>query len=539
METKRTLLAVVLSMAVLVLFQYFFAPPPPKKGEPPAQPAAKEAPQATPAPEVRTPAPAAPAPAPAPPPAAPAKVETRVLENRDLRVEVSSLGAAIRRVELKGYLDKGEDGDRPVSLLASPSGLDRVGLVRLLGRNQPGKAVFRIVDATDRRVVLAWEGPDGLRVVQTYELPPEGFALNVRVDVENLGTAPVSDRIAWTMIRDFTAATKDKMSRYNFHGPAYLKDGEYEEVKLKKLEEGVTEAGRIGWAAFVDGYFLVAALPREGQVQELRVGRFQGRENVAVAELRFPAADIPPGGSVRQELRVFAGPKLREALAPLGSNLTEVVHYGFFHPVAVPLLWFLKAIYRVTGNYGVAIIVLTVLVKLIFWPLSAKSYRSMQKMKEIQPKLQRIKEKCGDDKERLNREMMQLYKTHKVNPMGGCLPMLVQIPVFFALYKVLLGSIELRHAPFFWWIQDLSAKDPYYITPLLMGATMFLQQKLTPATGANEGQMKMMMYGMPVVFTFLFLNFPSGLVLYWLVNNVLSVAQQAWMMRETRKTAPA
>jgi YidC/Oxa1 family membrane protein insertase len=214
--------------------------------------------------------------------------------------------------------------------------------------------------------------------------------------------------------------------------------------------------------------------------------------------------------------------------------LQEVVNYGFFNVIAQPLAWFLNAIYGVTGNYGISIILLTTCIKAAFWPLSARSFKSMQRMKELQPKMQRLKERYGKDKERLNSEVMQLYKTHKANPMGGCLPMVVQIPFFFALYRILLSSIELRHAPFFWWIQDLSAKDPYYITPLLMGASMFLQQRMTPATAGNEAQMKMMMYGMPVVFTFLFLNFPSGLVVYWLVNNVLSIAQQGLMLRKAK-----
>ncbi|GAB4249770.1 membrane protein insertase YidC [Deferrisoma sp.] len=538
METKRTILAVALSMAVLVLWQYLFAPPPkPVDGgsatQTGAEPAQAPVPQDEPQPQIQ------PLPGEASVEARePAPVETLTLENRDLRVEISSQGAAIRRVELKDYTERGEGGDRPVELLAAPAGFDLAGQVRLGGSDAPGSAVYRVLERSERRAVLAWDGAGGIRVVQTFDLPEEGFAIGVTVEVENRGRGPLPDRLAWTVVRDFTLVAEGDMSRYNFFGPAYMADGEYEEVKLKDLEEPVTASGQIGWLAMVDGYFLVAGVPAS-PAQEVRLARFRGLEEVAQGELVVPLEPVSPGRSARAALRVFAGPKLREALAPLGADLTEVVHYGFFHPVAVPLLWFLKAIYRVTGNYGIAIIVLTVLVKLIFWPLSAKSYRSMQKMKEIQPKLQRLKEKYGDDKERLNREMMQLYKTHKVNPMGGCLPMLVQIPVFFALYKVLLGSIELRHAPFMLWIQDLSAKDPYYVTPLLMGVTMFLQQKLTPATGVNEGQMKMMMYGMPVIFTFLFLNFPSGLVLYWLVNNVLSVAQQAWMMRESRKAAAA
>jgi YidC/Oxa1 family membrane protein insertase len=214
------------------------------------------------------------------------------------------------------------------------------------------------------------------------------------------------------------------------------------------------------------------------------------------------------------------------------------VDFGWFHIIAVPLLKILNWFYKYVHNYGVAVILLTVLIKLIFWPLSQKSYKSMDQMKKLQPMLTKLREKYADDKERMNQEVMQLYKTYKVNPAGGCLPMVVQIPVFFGLYKALLGSIELRHAAFIThvpftnlvWLADLSVKDPYYVTPLIMGATMFIQQKMTP-TGGDPTQAKIMLL-MPVVFTFMFLNFPAGLVVYWLVNNVLSIAQQWWMMRK-------
>jgi YidC/Oxa1 family membrane protein insertase len=267
----------------------------------------------------------------------------------------------------------------------------------------------------------------------------------------------------------------------------------------------------------------------------VRADRRLGLERLVELELTGAPFTLAPGAESAFAYRVYLGPKHASALAPVGAHLERVVDYGWFSVIARPLLAFLNALYAFIGNYGIAIILLTTLVKAVFWPLSAKSFKSMQKMKDLQPKLQKLKERYGKDRERLNMEVMQLYKTHKVNPMGGCLPMLVQIPVFFALYRVLLGSIELRHAPFFLWIQDLSAKDPYYVTPLVMGVTMFLQQKMAPATGMDEMQQKLMLYGMPAIFTFMFLNFPSGLVIYWLVNNVLSIAQQYWMLRQSQQ----
>jgi YidC/Oxa1 family membrane protein insertase len=226
---------------------------------------------------------------------------------------------------------------------------------------------------------------------------------------------------------------------------------------------------------------------------------------------------------------LFFGPKDQELLKAANHQLERAVYFGWFDMLAKPLLYVLVFFYGFLKNYGLAIILLTIIIKLLFWPLTHKSYASMKAMQKLQPEMQKLREKFKSDKERLNKELMELYKKHSVNPLGGCLPMLVQIPVFFALYKVLLDSIALRQAPFMLWLTDLSAKDPYYITPLLMGASMFVQQKMTP-TSADPMQAKIFMF-MPVVFTFLFLNFPSGLVIYWLVNNLLTIAQQYYINR--------
>ncbi len=537
MEMKRTILAVVLSMAVLVFFQNYMTPQKPVTGTPGQAVQGETALQAPASPE----APAAASPqasALAPTPTPPQQLRRAVLENEQVRIETSTRAGAVVSAKLKQYKDRiGPDG-QPVELLSAPSGLDIVGATRLVDAALAWDAIYTEVEKGHNQVVYAWDAPNGLRIVKTYALPSEGYALDLTVEIRNPGPGAARDRLGLVMVEDFSGAQKDRLSRYNFAGPAYYAGEKFEEVKLKKLPEGVHVPGPVSWAALVKGYFLMAALPDE-PAGGLRLGAYRGMEKVAEVELASPVFELGAGRSYTVRYRIYTGPKQQEALAPLGAHLTDVIHYGFFHPIAMPLLWFLKAIYRITGNYGIAIIVLTILVKVLFWPLSARSFRSMQKMKEIQPKLQRLKEKYGNDKERLNREVMQLYKTHKVNPMGGCLPMIVQIPVFFALYRILLDSIELRHAPFMLWIQDLSAKDPYYVTPLLMGVTMFLQQKMTPATGTNESQMKMMLYGMPVVFTFLFLNFPSGLVIYWLVNNILSVAQQALMLRKSHSPETA
>jgi YidC/Oxa1 family membrane protein insertase len=372
-----------------------------------------------------------------------------------------------------------------------------------------------------------------VHVEKAYALEPGRYDVALTVKVRNGTAAALKDQLGLLLVRDYSAA-EDK---YIFTGPTYLRGGDLVQVKLKDLKKGPKqESGQVEWAALLEKYFLVAAVPA-APAGGVRADRHRGQEKVLEVELAGPALDLAPGAESAAIYRLYLGPKLAAALQPLGADLSRVIDYGWFTPIAKPLLAFLKAIYRVTGNYGLAIIVLTTLVKGAFWPLSAKSFQSMQKMKDLQPKMAKLKERYANDRERLNMEVMQLYKTHKVNPLGGCLPMVLQIPVFFALYRVLLSSIELRHAPFLLWITDLSSKDPYYVTPLIMGATMFLQQRLTPATGTDPMQQKMMQYGMPAIFTFMFLNFPSGLVVYWLVNNVLSIVQQAWMIRRSQAAA--
>ncbi|MCK4534479.1 MAG: membrane protein insertase YidC, partial [Syntrophobacterales bacterium] len=245
-----------------------------------------------------------------------------------------------------------------------------------------------------------------------------------------------------------------------------------------------------------------------------------------------PKNIIPPGQSGSFRYVLYLGPKEYNRLQAQDVGLENAIDLGsWIKWLAIPLLKALQWIHNYVPNYGAAIIILTILVKLIFWPLGNMSYRSMRGMQKLQPQMKKLQEKYKGDKARLQQETMALYKANKVNPMSGCFPMIIQLPVFFGLYRTLLSSIELRHAPFIFWIQDLSAKDPYYITPIIMGATMFLQQRMSPQPSGNEMQAKMMMW-MPVIFTFLFLNFPAGLVVYWLFNNMLSIGQQYYINKQ-------
>ncbi|NQU03402.1 MAG: membrane protein insertase YidC, partial [Syntrophaceae bacterium] len=255
--------------------------------------------------------------------------------------------------------------------------------------------------------------------------------------------------------------------------------------------------------------------------------------NLVSTGLEGPKNTIPPRQSGVFRYTLYLGPKDYSILKAEGVGLENSINFGsWIKWLALPLLYVLKFIYQYVHNYGVAIIILTIFVKMLFWPLGNISYKSMKEMQKLQPQMKTLRDKFKDDKAKMQQETMALYKRHKVNPMSGCLPMIIQLPVFFGLYRALLYSIELRHSPLFFWIQDLSAKDPYYITPIIMGATMFLQQRMSPTPGGNEMQAKLMMW-MPVVFTFLFLSFPSGLVIYWLFNNILSIGQQYYINKRS------
>jgi YidC/Oxa1 family membrane protein insertase len=277
---------------------------------------------------------------------------------------------------------------------------------------------------------------------------------------------------------------------------------------------------------------MAAVIPQDPSLTSINMSK--DKNNMVSVEIKGTKSAIPPNQSDSLKYSLFIGPKDYTLLKKQGISLEEAVEFASFIPglkwLSIGLLILIKFLYQYVSNYGFAIVILTILIKLIFWPLGNISYKSMKEMQKLQPKLVELKEKHKNDQAKLGQETMALYKAHKVNPLSGCLPMLIQIPVFIGLYNTLLYAIELRHSPLFWWIQDLSAKDPYYITPIIMGATQFIQQKMTPAIG--DPMMAKMMLIMPIVFTFLFLNFPAGLVIYWLLNNVLSIGQQIYINKK-------
>lgn len=382
---------------------------------------------------------------------------------------------------------------------------------------------------------------DNLRVVRELTFNADSYLIKEKIRLINAGDQPRSVRVSYTVASDASNAAG---GRYDSMRVAWDNDGSLsEESSGKTLEStGVQATGKIYWAGAMSTYFLSAVLP--GETNNVTVkGLLQ--KTVYRTAVEEPENLLAPGQEKELTVSYWLGPKDRTQLMAVSDQLAKSIDLGMFSIIAKGLLWLLEFFHKYVHNWGVAIILLTIVIKAVFWPLTAKSYASMEKMKKLQPMMAAIREKYKDNKELMNKEVMALYKTYGVNPASGCVPILIQLPVFFGLYQALLTSIELRHAPFIMylpftdklWLADLSAKDPYYITPIIMGLTMFLQQRMSPPA-TDPTQQKIMMF-LPLIFTVLFLGFPSGLVIYWLVNNILSIFQQWLMMRKNKAAARA
>jgi YidC/Oxa1 family membrane protein insertase len=378
-------------------------------------------------------------------------------------------------------------------------------------------------------------------VEKTYSFTADSYVIGLDLTVKNGSERSIQDKLY--------IALRGKVPKggrtYGFEGPSTLIDDSLEEVDVDDIEEKNTYSGSLKWVALQDRYFMTSIIPDQAQEASMRLYVKEG--DMVEAQYVNPVSDIRPGTQATYQYALFFGPRSTKVLDGVGHDLGKALNFGFFDIIAKPCVWLMNLLYSVIPNYGIAIMVLTLLIKLVLWPLGSKSYKSMSEMKKIQPLMKEIREKYKDDKKKMNEEVMGLYRTYKVNPLGGCLPMVVQLPVFFALYRMLYQAIELRHAPFFLWVDDLSAPDrlfnfaidhipfmdPPYGIPVLtiiMGASMILQQKMSPPMG-DPTQAKMMMF-MPVIFTVIFINFSSGLVLYWLVNNLLSISQQYYIQKK-------
>lgn len=401
---------------------------------------------------------------------------------------------------------------------------------------------LKLADGQDKvELRMTAAGPDGVAVTKVLTFNRGSYRIDTRFEIANNGNAPVAAHAYFQLLRDGKAVSAGTSMLSTFTGPAfYTEAGKYQKVDFSDIDKGkakfVTKAPD-GWVALVQHYFVSTFVPAAGVEREFfakKVG-----DNLYTAGVIVPVQPAAAGATSTVEVPLYAGPQIQSNLDAMAPGLDHVVDYGWLKIIASPMHWVLEKLHALVGNWGWAIILLTILIKAIFFPLSAASYKSMAKLRLVTPRMQQIKERHGNDRVRMQQEMMELYKTEKINPLGGCLPILIQIPVFIALYWVLLGSVEMRNAPWIGWITDLSIKDPYFVLPIIMGVTMFVQTKLNP-TPPDPIQAKVMLF-LPVIFTGMFLFFPAGLVLYWTVNNILSIAQQWQITRmiESGKTAKA
>jgi YidC/Oxa1 family membrane protein insertase len=450
---------------------------------------------------------------------------------------------------LKNYR-KTIDADSPLLEMISPDISD--GTIRLgfAGNSLSGldDAVFSAdldedsvnIYNKSKEISFVWTSSHGVAVEKKFLFSPETYMIDLNVTIKNFSGKTLRDSLTLSLVQP----AEVKKSRYGFTGPSALINNKLTQIKTKKIKDKNIYTGNVKWVAVQNRYFMSAIIPDDSVDAGMHL--YMDNEILANRYVR-PEMVMDSGTQHVFKYKLFFGPKSMRVLKGLDYDLVKAVNFGMFDIIAKPCVWIMNFIYdHFIPNYGVAIILLTLFTKVILWPLGNKSYKSMAEMKKIQPLLAEIKEKYKDDKKRMNEEVMGLYKTYKVNPMGGCLPMVAQIPIFFALYRMLYEAIELRHAPFFWWINDLSAPDrlfrfdvsipfmqPPYGIPVLtiiMGASMFIQQKMSPPMG-DATQAKMMMM-MPLVFTVMFINFSSGLVLYWLVNNIISMAQQYYIQKK-------
>ena len=384
---------------------------------------------------------------------------------------------------------------------------------------------------------LSWQGENSVQVDKIFTFSRNSYLVDVAYEIKNNSVKNINADAYFQFLRDGTPPEGDSVLLPTYTGPAvYTEEHKFQKHAFDKIGEDKQKDSIIvnnGWISLLQHYFIAAYLPQDKTQHEFYF-RKTG-DNLYATGVITNIGQIDPNASKKISMRMYAGPQDQETLKRLAPGLDKAVDYGWLTIVAEPIFWLLSFLHKWIGNWGWAIIILTLLIKLAFYPLSAASYRSMAKMKALAPRLQRLKEQYGEDRQKLHQAMMDIYKTEKINPLGGCLPVVIQIPVFIALYWVLLYSVEMRHAPFALWIQDLTAQDPYYILPVLMGISMLVQTKLNP-TPPDPIQAKIMMI-MPVAFSIMFFWFPAGLVLYWVVNNTLSIAQQ-WHINHVMQNVP-
>jgi YidC/Oxa1 family membrane protein insertase len=474
----------------------------------------------------------------------PAESSRRIQVRTDtVYAEIDPAGGDLKVLELLHYPVSPDRPEEPLRLFNDTSPDLFMAQSGIIGRDPapnhyatyiPERYQYTLADGEKvLEVRMRWQSPEGIQITKTYTFARDSYLLEVGYTVENGTQIPWSGRMYGQFQRTDPPRKGGLGFIYTYTGGVLSgPEKHYEKVSFDTIaKQDLNRPVTGGWAAMIQHYFAGAWIPSQAAENHYFTKLLDGpRYVIGVVS---PGHTVAPGQTERFKFSLYAGPKLQDRMEAAAPYLELTVDYGWLTIIAQPLFWLLAFIHSLMGNWGWSIVLVTVLIKLSFFHLSAIGYRSMARMRNLQPRLMALKERYGDDRVRLNQAMMELYKEEKINPLGGCLPILVQIPVFISLYWVLLESVELRHAGFILWLNDLSAYDPYFVLPILMGITMVIQQRLNPAP-PDPIQAKVMMV-LPFVFTFFFLFFPAGLVLYWFVNNLLSIAQQ-WII--TRKIAP-
>jgi YidC/Oxa1 family membrane protein insertase len=552
---KRMILAFVLAFLILMLWSFVFAP---KQDEAPQVEDAQHKKSEKSVSETRKSSPLKPAISPET-----IKKQDRLtiptLREKEVTIETplykatfSSVGAMIKSYKLKEFYLTTKSDSPLIELANLGETGDNFLYLTFEDDSKPTheKIIYQVSEeslildpgSSPRDLTFRSTTSDGVTTTQTFRFYPDRYNVDLLIRLENNSEKQVEGKLE---ARLANLPDTGKKSYYSFVGVALLLNDELEQIKPKKMKDGKFLSGPIGWVAFEDEYFITAVIP-----EDHAEGSFQGQSlpsGILKATYMAPSISLNSSEHNISHFTLYLGPRDLYILKALNKKLEKAIDYGMWDIIAKPLLITLRFFNRYISNYGVSILLLTILIKILFWPLAHKQYKSMKGMQKLQPLMAKIREKYKEDKQQMNKELMGLYKTYKINPMGGCLPLVVQIPVFFALFRVLSNSIELRHAPFLFWIKDLSAPDrlfnfpfqiPFMSAPygipvltLLMGASMFLQQKMTPMAG-DPTQAKIMMF-LPLIFTVMFINFPSGLVLYWLTQNILSIGQQYFMLRRS------
>ena len=467
-----------------------------------------------------------------------------------LQLQVDPVGGDIVEAKLLNHTVS-QDSKEPFTLLTQKPGLTYIAQSGLIGRDGPdsrteGRPVYSTTQeaytlangANELVVPLTWTNPEGVTFTKEFVLKRDHFDVQVQYKVSNSAAKPLELQF-YGQLKQTIAVPADQQSHIfmasAYRGAAYsTSEVRYQKETFDTMKEtNLNTSTKGGWIGMLQHYF-VTAWAGETEGQNHIYSRVVNNGQEAIIGLKEPLATVAPGATVTLGSALWLGPKLQDEMSVVAKHLDLTVDYGYLWFIAQPLFKLLQFLHSLVGNWGVAIILITLVVRGGMYPLTKAQYTSMAKMRMLQPKLTALRERFGDDRQKMSQAMMELYKQEKVNPLGGCFPILIQMPIFIALYWTLMESVELRHAPFTLWLTDLSVKDPFYVLPLLMGATMWWIQKMSPTTVTDPMQQKVMQF-MPIIFTFMFLWFPAGLTLYWLVSNIVTIAQQTYIYRQLEK----